>query len=107
HVAVANRRHSNIFEMQHLGRPVPLSDDGFHCVARTMSGSPRNKNHARASAAPTSYARHHAGHQAGTPAFAMMWPCTASCKPWPASPPTTIHALPLYAATAAITKRDI
>lgn len=36
--------------------------------------SARIKIHARAPAAPTSYARHHAGHQPGTPAFATMWP---------------------------------
>ena len=28
----------------------------------------------RMAAAPTSYARHQAGHQAGTPAFSITWP---------------------------------
>ena len=104
HVAVTECRHRNIFKMQHVGRSVRLPDDGFHSVTPTMSASDGYvrlsclstgaygvgteleletavegtsalvKSQARAPAAPTSYARHHAGHQAGTPAFATMWP---------------------------------
>ena len=57
-------------EVDGIPQSIPHDD---HALT-SFAASPCRRSQARPAAAPTSYARHQAGHQDGTPAFSITWP---------------------------------
>ena len=82
HSVVLRDRFLDLLESEEIGGSVLSVQNRFHTLWSLLAGASiwatesrfLQESQARPAAAPTSYARHQAGHQAGTPAFSITWP---------------------------------